>query len=114
MISALHWIRILNKIVNHNLRPGEISKGKNLDINLEKYATGMCSFYNTLACIKLAMNYYTVYDMYNEHPVKNLFLMNVSKSLTALLQKIAAKEDIDIKTVDDLRNKVTGKCNFFC
>ena len=36
---------------------GEISKGKNLDINLEKYATGMCSFYNTLACIKLAMNY---------------------------------------------------------
>ena len=49
---------------------GEISKGKNLDINLEKYATGMCSFYNTLACIKLAMNYYTVYDMYNEQPVK--------------------------------------------
>ena len=57
---------------------GEISKGKNLDINLEKYATGMCSFYNTLACIKLAMNYYTVYDMYNEQPVKEPLFSSIT------------------------------------
>ena len=76
---------------------GEISKGKNLDINLEKYATGMCSFYNTLACIKLAMNYYTVYDMYNEQPVKEPLLMNVSKSLTALLQRLQQKKILTLK-----------------
>ena len=87
---------------------GEISKGKNLDINLEKYATGMCSFYNTLACIKLAMNYYTVYDMYNEHPVKEPLFNECFEEFNSLVAKIAAKEDIDIKTVDDLRNKITG------
>lgn len=87
---------------------GEISKGKNLDINLEKYATGMCSFYNTLACIKLAMNYYTVYDMYNEQPVKEPLFNECFEEFNSLVAKIAAKEDIDIKTVDDLRNKITG------
>lgn len=41
----------------------EITKGKNLESNLIKYSTGMSSMYNTLAYIKLSMNYYTVYDM---------------------------------------------------
>lgn len=76
---------------------GEISKGKNLDINLEKYATGMCSFYNTLACIKLAMNYYTVYDMYNEQPVKEPLFNECFEEFTALLQRLQQKKILTLK-----------------
>lgn len=41
----------------------EITKKRNLEVNLERYSTGMASLYNGLAYIKLSMNYYTVYDM---------------------------------------------------
>lgn len=41
----------------------EITKKRNLEVNLERYSTGMASMYNGLAYIKLSMNYYTVYDM---------------------------------------------------
>lgn len=44
----------------------EISKGKNLDVNLTKYGKGMSSMYHGLGYIKLSMNYYTVYDMIHE------------------------------------------------
>ena len=44
----------------------EISKGKNLDVNLTKYGRGLSSMYHGLGFIKLSMNYYTVYDIVTE------------------------------------------------
>lgn len=41
----------------------ELSKGKNVGENLDKYIKGISSMYNALAYVKLSMNYYTVYDM---------------------------------------------------
>ena len=44
----------------------QIRNGKELDDNLEKYAKGMSSMYNSYAYIKLSMNYYTLFDMISE------------------------------------------------
>ena len=41
----------------------ELSRGKNMEDNFDKYIKGISSMYNALGYIKLAMNYYTVYDM---------------------------------------------------
>ena len=49
----------------------EITKGRNLKGNLEKYATGMASMYYGLGYMKLSMNYYTVYDMLQEKAFEN-------------------------------------------
>ena len=38
----------------------EISKGKNIDDNLKKYADGFSKINNKFAYIRLALNYYTV------------------------------------------------------
>ena len=46
-----------------NYISGEINKGKNLEVNMPKYANSMISLYNGLAYIKLSMNYYTFYEM---------------------------------------------------
>lgn len=37
----------------------EISKGKNIDDNLKKYADGFSEINNKFAYIRLALNYYT-------------------------------------------------------
>ena len=45
----------------------EITKGKNLEENLEKYGKGLTSLYNGLAYIKLSMNYYTILNMIKDN-----------------------------------------------
>lgn len=42
---------------------GELTKGKNLHLNLPGYANSMMSLYNGLAYIKFSMNYYTFFEM---------------------------------------------------
>ena len=41
----------------------EISKGKNIDDNLKKYADGFSEINNKFAYIRLALNYYTFLRM---------------------------------------------------
>lgn len=47
----------------------EITKGKNLTENLEKYGKGLSSLYNGLAYIKLSMNYYTILNMIKDNEI---------------------------------------------
>lgn len=44
----------------------EILNGKNLETNLPKLGTGLMSVYNSYSFIRLAMNYYTYYEMVSE------------------------------------------------
>ncbi len=56
----------LNNIVN------DITAEKNLEINLPKFSNSMMSLYNGLAYMKLSMNYYTFYEMYNDYKKDDL------------------------------------------
>ena len=49
-----------------NYVAGEISKGKNLSLNLPGYANSMMNLYHGLAYIKFSMNYYTFFEMSND------------------------------------------------
>ena len=84
----------------------QISKGKNLDINLVKYGTGMSSMYNTLSYIKLSMNYYTVYDMQRDNVCMEseyiAKLDDVHKLIGSLLD---GNTDITDK-IEQLRNEI--------
>ncbi len=42
----------------------KISKGQNLNSNLEKYGRSMASLYHALSLVKLSMNYYTACDIH--------------------------------------------------
>ena len=44
----------------------ELSKGKNVDMNLSKYADGMNSLYGRMGYVKLALNLYSFAEVYGE------------------------------------------------
>ena len=57
----------------------EISKGKNIDDNLKKYADGFSEINNKFAYIRLALNYYTFLQMQqDENDVISLEVKDVT------------------------------------
>ena len=44
----------------------ELSRGKNVDMNLSKYADGMNSLYGRMGYVKLALNLYSFAEVYGE------------------------------------------------
>ena len=67
----------------------EISKGKNLESNLSKYAGGLDSLYCRFGYIKLALNLYTFAQVYGE----NDEISNAVKEYVSLLSS-CVKEGI--------------------
>lgn len=100
----------------------EISKGKNLDVNLLKYGTGMSAMYHGLAYIKLSMNYYTVYDIINEDGfqdsqysgILNRFQQVIKQQVLPLAetavkkdeQKQAVEQLTDITEIESIRQEI--------
>lgn len=91
-----------------NYVAAEISKGKNLGINLDKYAKGMNSMYHALAYIKLAMNYYTVFDMYREEPIEEPLFEECYAEFNKLAGRLVSGGKLTVDEVDTLRTKITG------
>ncbi|NLL92950.1 MAG: hypothetical protein GX225_02225 [Clostridiales bacterium] len=60
----------------------EILKGKNLDLNLTKYGLEMMNIYNAYSKVRLAMNYYTCYEMVSNK-------LNTKDTLSDIVTKIS-------------------------
>lgn len=84
----------------------EISKGKNLEQNLSKYGTAMSSMYNTLAYIKLSMNYYTVYDMQREECCKAKQYTELLERFHELIGELLSGELKSVEKIENLRNDI--------
>lgn len=84
----------------------EISKGKNLEQNLSKYGNAMSSMYNTLAYIKLSMNYYTVYDMQREECCKAKQYTELLESFHGLIGELLSDELKSVEKIEILRNDI--------
>ena len=88
----------------------EITKGKNLTENLEKYGKGLSSLYNGLAYIKLSMNYYTILNMIKDNEIDDeQFLAMFEKvneviELSSIGSSIADKAVLTEK-IDAVRNE---------
>lgn len=86
----------------------EISKGKNLSPNLSKYGTSMASMYNTLAYIKLSMNYYTVYDCQLEESCKDSVYEKYLTELHGLIGDLLSDNLKGTEKISALRDELTG------
>lgn len=84
----------------------EISKGKNLELNLSKYGTGMSSMYNTLGYIKLSMNYYTAYDCQREELCKDSLYTKAINEFHGLMGELIDNNLKSTKKVEALRNEI--------
>lgn len=84
----------------------EILKGKNLEQNLQKYGTALSSMYNTLAYIKLSMNYYTVYDMQREECCKVKQYTELLGKFHELAGELLSGELKSVEKIETLRNDI--------
>lgn len=75
-----------------NCIAADLSKGKHLDENLDKYIRGMASLYNGYAYIKLSMNYYTVYDMMRDDADHTDVYTDVYRDFNDVISKLIAGE----------------------
>ena len=87
----------------------EITKGKNLAENLEKYGKGLSSLYNGLAYIKLSMNYYTILNMIRDNEIDDEQFMALFEELGEIIEKsvvdsIVSDRDELVGRIDKLRN----------
>ena len=83
----------------------EITKEKNLEMNLPKFANSMMSLYNGLAYVKLSMNYYTYYDMLSDKEYENTDLAKI-KAFLERLNTIIEKEVINEGSVETLEESI--------
>ncbi len=94
-----------------------ISKGKNLEVNLPKFSQEMMSVYYRYASVRLAMNYYTYNEILTEREQNNetagkdhlrklvLSFMYIIEN-TINNQVVGAELEKAIKSVDDIRNSI--------
>ena len=64
----------------------EITKGKNLEENLEKYGKGLTSLYNGLAYIKLSMNYYTILNMIKDNEIDDEHFLEIFQGVNEVIE----------------------------
>lgn len=91
----------------------EISKNKNLEMNLPKYGNLMMSLYNRLSYIKLSMNYYTYYDMIADNKGENISSMEklLDELNDIISSHIAGSANADtgmgaVGRLDSIRNEI--------
>ncbi len=85
----------------------EISKGKNIDDNLKKYADGFSKINNKFAYIRLALNYYTFLQMQQDE--NDVISSDIVLELNKMNEVIADMSEEDISVVEDMRNNIIRK-----
>ena len=68
----------------------ELSKGKNVDMNLSKYADGMNSLYGRMGYVKLALNLYSFAEVYRSVKIPLSARLSISKLSSILNQNKSA------------------------
>ncbi len=99
----------MNKIMK------EIASKENLEINLPQYGNNMMSIYNRFSYVRLAMNYYTYYEMIAESStdditeIKSLLfrLNNIIKDVI-LTGQVGIELENAVNDINDIRDKVIG------
>lgn len=88
----------------------ELSKGKNIDSNLSKYASGLASLYNREGYVKLALNLFSFAEIYGEDLVYTDLVKPAAEELVDIISSgiTTTTEDVDslIVRIDALRNQL--------
>ena len=91
----------------------EISKGKNLEINLPKYATNLMSLYNRFANVRLCMNYFNYYEVITESDSKSHAVMKeILEKLNQIIGTVLIPENTGAEleksevSIDKMRNEI--------
>lgn len=89
----------------------EITKGRNLEDNLQKYGKGLTSLYNGLAYIKLSMNYYTILNMIKDNEIDDEQFLAMFEGVNEVIElscidSAIADRAVLIDKVDKLRNNI--------
>lgn len=89
----------------------QLSKGKNVESNLSKYAAGLNTLYNRVGYVTLAMNLYTFAEVYGEQDEYAKILKPFADRLKEILRdSVLAKDSEKAKTavtkIDGLRNEL--------
>ena len=92
----------------------EISKGKNLESNLSKYAGGLDSLYCRFGYIKLALNLYTFAQVYGENDeISNAVKEYVSLLSSCVKEGIVSNDNTNLsyveKNLNNLRNQIIAQ-----
>ena len=70
-----------------NFAANEISKGKNLEMNLPRFGSALLNTFNNYSFVRLSMNYYTYYEMISESTNKSEELVNLINRFNNCISK---------------------------
>lgn len=90
----------------------ELSKGKNIESNLSKYAAGMNSLFNRIAHVKLALNLYTFAEVYGEDDMYAEELKAYADKLAEIISEGVINDAVSdelINEIDTLRNDIIAR-----
>lgn len=96
-----------------NFTAKEIINGKNLEVNLPKLGIGLMGAFNSYSFVRLAMNYYTYYEMIsesyaNDNILKNLIVRFNNTIKCGVLPSDRSNENIELLSeVTALRDEIT-------
>ena len=95
----------------------EITKGKNLEENLEKYGKGLTSLYNGLAYIKLSMNYYTILNMIKDNEIDDEHFLEIFQGVNEVIElssidSSVAERSMLVERIESLKRN--GECYRLC
>jgi len=88
-----------------NYAASEITKERNLSVNLPAYANSMMSLYNGLAYIKLSMNYYTFFEMTDDAQFGGEERERLN-GLLDIFNDIIEKNDTNVDRLDGVRSEI--------
>jgi len=90
----------------------EIEKGRNLEMNLPKYMNFLMSAYHRYSSIRLALNYYTYFEMRQEEKNEPAELVALTERLNQVIQNTILSEfdgttlESAVKETDQIRNEI--------
>lgn len=91
----------------------ELSKGKNVDMNLSKYADGMNSLYGRMGYVKLALNLYSFAEVYGEDTQYTQLVSDYALRLANAVKAGISDENDDeadsdkaLADIDELRDEL--------
>lgn len=96
--------------MNHVIK--EIEKKKNLEYNLPKYLNGMMSTYYRYSHIRLALNYYTCYEIFEEEEEKSEEMQVLVTRVNEIVLKNLLNKSLEgapedaVKTIDGVRTAI--------
>ncbi len=93
----------------------ELSKGKNVDMNLPRYADGMNSLYGRMGYVKLALNLYSFAEVYGEDTEYTQLVSDYALRLANAITEGISGDNADVgsakvlEDIDALREELIGR-----